>query len=113
MKNYREKLKNIILIINTASSEKVTIGLRIDDQKYKIERKLDQRKAQAVLPMIDVILGKHKMSLLDVQGIYVNTGPGSFTGLRVGISVANALSFALKIPVNKKKAGEFVQALYE
>ncbi|MFH1536127.1 MAG: hypothetical protein ABIC96_03620 [Patescibacteria group bacterium] len=38
-----------------------------------------------------------------MRGIEVETGPGSFTGLRVGVSVANALGFALNIPVNGKK----------
>lgn len=38
-----------------------------------------------------------------LEGIEVETGPGSFTGLRVGVSVANALGFALGIPVNGKK----------
>lgn len=113
MKNYKAKSKNIILIIDTASSEKVAVGLKIDGQAYKIERKIDQRRAQVVLPLIDQIIKKHKLELSDLDRIDVNTGPGSFTGLRVGISVANALSFALKIPVNKKKVGEFVQALYE
>lgn len=113
MKNYKAKFKKITLIIDTASNEKVTVGLRINDREYKVEQKIDQRKAQAVLPLIDQIIKKHKLQPSDIDKIEVNTGPGSFTGLRVGISVVNALSFALKIPVNGKKAGEFVQALYE
>lgn len=35
-----------------------------------------------------------------ITAIEVNTGPGSFTGTRVGVAVANALGFALDIPVN-------------
>ena len=38
-----------------------------------------------------------------LEGIEVETGPGSFTGLRVGVSVANALGYSLGIPVNGKK----------
>jgi len=38
-----------------------------------------------------------------LEGIEVETGPGSFTGLRVGVSVANALGFSLGISVNGKK----------
>lgn len=113
MKNYKEKTKNITLIIDTVSSEKVIVELKINNRRYKAQRKIDQRKAQAVLPIIKTLLEKHKISLSDIQNIKVNQGPGSFTGLRVGVSVANALSFALKIPVNKKNLGEFVQALYE
>jgi tRNA threonylcarbamoyladenosine biosynthesis protein TsaB len=39
----------------------------------------------------------------DLAKIQVKTGPGSFTGLRVGVSTANALGFSLGIPVNGKK----------
>ena len=51
----------------------------------------------------------------DISEIEVNTGPGSFTGLRVGVSIANALGWALGIPVNGKdlKKGEVVDIKYE
>jgi tRNA threonylcarbamoyladenosine biosynthesis protein TsaB len=48
-------------------------------------------------------LRKNNFEVKDIKEIEVNTGPGSFTGLRVGISVANTLGFVLKIPVNGKK----------
>ena len=47
-----------------------------------------------------------------IDAIEVNAGPGSFTGLRVGASIANALSFALGIPVNGKPLGEIVEPRY-
>ena len=49
------------------------------------------------------MLDLEKMDFKDLDGIEVETGPGSFTGLRVGVSVANALGFELDIPVNGKK----------
>ncbi len=38
----------------------------------------------------------------ELDGVEVDTGPGSYTGLKVGVSVAQALGFALNIPVNGK-----------
>lgn len=35
----------------------------------------------------------------DIQGVAIFKGPGSFTGLRIGMSVANALAFSLKVPI--------------
>jgi len=39
----------------------------------------------------------------DVTEIEVNLGPGSFTGLKIGVAIANTLSFALDIPVNGQR----------
>lgn len=44
----------------------------------------------------------------DITGLIVFVGPGSFTGLRIGLSFANALAYALNIPIYEtKKRGEF------
>ncbi|MDO8657336.1 MAG: L-threonylcarbamoyladenylate synthase [Candidatus Levybacteria bacterium] len=105
--------RNITLLIDTSSNEEIIVGLNINGKEYKMTKKIGEQKAQIVLPMIDEILKKNKLKLSDLTGIKVNTGPGSFTGLRVGVSVANALSFALGIPVNNKKIGEFTDPKYE
>lgn len=115
--NYELRIKNkkreITLLIDTSSNKEIAVGLEIDRKKYILKRKINVQKAQAALLMIEKILSKHNLKLKDLNEIKINTGPGSFTGLRVGVSVANALSFALKIPVNGKAAGEFVEAVYE
>ncbi len=68
--------------------------------------------SQVLLPLIIKLLNRtynpglssqNQSGIGKLKGIEVETGPGSFTGLRVGISVANALGFALNIPVNDKK----------
>ena len=63
--------------------------------------------------MVEKVLKGKGLTLKDIDSIEVNTGPGSFTGIRVGMSIANALSFSLKIPVNGKKVGDFAQASYK
>lgn len=61
---------------------------------------VNQYGSQALLPLIIKILQKNNLQLSNLTEIEVETGPGSFTGLRVGASVAQALGFALNIPVN-------------
>lgn len=51
-----------------------------------------RRHAGALLPAIQALLRRADASLADVTGIVLSDGPGSFTGLRVGASVAKALS---------------------
>lgn len=109
MKNNK---KNIILLIDTSSNEYITVGLGIDKKVYKIKQKITIQKAQVVLPLINKLLKKHMLKSSNISAIQVNHGPGSFTGLRVGIAIANALSYALKISVNNKQIGDFVEPLY-
>lgn len=87
------------LYIDTTDSSKLSIVL--DGKKRSEEARAD--KAQRLLSIIDNELTRHKLTLSDLSEIEVNTGPGSYTGIRVGISVASALGFALKIPVNGKE----------
>lgn len=113
--NYELGIKNkrrIIINIDTASNLEVMIGLEIDGKKDMIHEKIDKQKAQVVLPLLEKLLKKHKRELSDITDIEVNEGPGSFTGLRVGVSIANALAYTLKIPVNNKKIGLFVEPRY-
>lgn len=102
----------IVVIIDTSSNQEITVGIRVDGKEYIKKEKIGKQKAQVVLPLIEQLLKEHKLKLSDINAINVNTGPGSFTGLRVGISIANALSYALNIPVNKGRIGAFVEPRY-
>lgn len=101
------------LFIDTSDNKKIAVGFRTKGKEKTLTQKIGVQKAQVTLILIERLLQKHGLSLKDIDQIEVNTGPGSFTGLRVGIAVANALSFALKIPVNKKKVGKFVEPTYQ
>lgn len=96
------------LYVDTSDNKKIIIGL--DDKRWEFETK--EPKSQKLLELIDKTLKKQKKSLKDVTEIKVNLGPGSFTGLKVGISVANTLAWALKIPVNGQKIGKLVEPKY-
>jgi len=101
-----------ILFIDTTNNKEVTVTLRIDGKDFIKIQPLDTRKAQVVLPMMEELLREHDLQLKDLSEIEVNPGPGSFTGTRVGLSIANALGFLLQIPVNGRKVGESVEAVY-
>lgn len=58
-----------------------------------------RRHAAAVLPMVQRLLGVSGLALDDLRGIVVADGPGSFTGLRVGASIAKALADTRGLPV--------------
>jgi tRNA threonylcarbamoyladenosine biosynthesis protein TsaB len=95
---------SVTLCIDTSAINTAHIALEINGRTYEKTSESKVMKSQMVLPMIEEILSEHKLKLRDITAITVATGPGSFTGLRVGATVANALGFLLDIPVNGKKA---------
>ena len=104
-------MKNI-LFIDTSNNKEIQVGLRLDGTDDIILQAIDYRKAHVVLPLVEKLLYKHKLKLKDLTGIEVNHGPGSFTGLRVGVAIANTLGMLLQIPINKKDVGEMIEPIY-
>jgi len=100
------------LIIDTSSNKKISIELEVDGKKSKLVEDSTFLKSEAALPVIDKLLRKNNLDIRQIQEIKVNKGPGSFTGLRVGVAIANALGFILKIPVNGRQVGELEEPVY-
>lgn len=101
-----------VVCIDTTNNKEMMVGLIIGGKEIIRKQSLDTRKAQVVLPMLEKLLEENKLSLKDITEIEVNPGPGSFTGIRVGLSIANTLGSLLQIPVNGKKVGEPAEAVY-
>lgn len=101
-----------ILRIDTSNNKKIEVCLNRGKEAYCFSSEASALKSQVVLLLIDKVLKENKIELKDLTSIEVNLGPGSFTGLRVGVSVANALSYSLKIPVNGNKVGVLVEPVY-
>lgn len=80
-----------------STDNKKTI-LRLDDQEFISE--VASPRDQNILVFIQKSLASLSKTPADITQIEVNPGPGSFTGTRVGVAIANALGFSLKLPVN-------------
>lgn len=89
----------LILTIRTDKPE-AEIGLYENEEQVKYEVWIAHRQlAETIHQKIKALLHAVDKNLEDIEGIVVFKGPGSFTGLRIGMSVANALAYSLKIPV--------------
>lgn len=91
------------LHINTKEQNKISVALKKDGKIIKTLSAKNKFGSQVLLPLIMKLLQPKTYNLKTLKAIEVETGPGSFTGLRVGVAVANALGFVLDIPVNNKK----------
>lgn len=96
--------KTITLYINTSDSQITVITIMRGNKRQEyVASTQTSTKSQHVLPLIEAALMEQALTLKDITAIEVNQGPGSFTGTRVGVSVANTLAWALHVPVNGKK----------
>ena len=100
------------LYIDTRDNKMIIVRLETKKGTFEEKSVANKNRAQVALPLIEEILNKAKLSARDIDEINVEKGPGSFTGLRIGISIANALSFAGLVQVNGKILGEIEEPQY-
>ncbi len=98
----------LILTIRTDNPE-AEVGLydgekQLDYQKWMAHRQL----SDTLHHKIEDLLTAHGKTWQDVAGIVAFEGPGSFTGLRIGLTVANALSYGIEIPVVATKGDNWI-----
>lgn len=89
----------LYLTIRTDKPE-AEIGLLEDAHQLAYRNWQAHRQlAETIHTELKKLLDAHGRKLQEISGIIVYEGPGSFTGLRIGVSVANALAASLGIPL--------------
>ena len=89
----------ITLAIDTAAPRLHLALLRPDGTTDISVDDIATGHAEILFDRLAVLLARNALSHADVQRIAVTTGPGSFTGLRIGLSAARGLGLARKLPV--------------
>lgn len=89
---------NRLLAINTASTP-CSVALCLDGKCHVRQSKVERQAAQQVLPLIQELLDASGVFLSGLDAVAVVTGPGSFTGMRIGVGVAQGLALANELPV--------------
>jgi len=85
------------LFIDTTSNKEIIVRLTIGKNLFEEKIPIENNRTQVVLPTIQQLLAEHGLTVQNIDTVEVNPGPGSFTGVRVGAAIANALIFALRL----------------
>ncbi|WP_323789295.1 tRNA (adenosine(37)-N6)-threonylcarbamoyltransferase complex dimerization subunit type 1 TsaB [Psychroserpens sp.] len=90
----------IILNIETSTTNcSVSLSNEGETLVLKEDNNANYSHAESLHLFIDEVLKSANLSSKDINAIAVSKGPGSYTGLRIGVSAAKGLSFALDIPL--------------
>jgi tRNA threonylcarbamoyladenosine biosynthesis protein TsaB len=99
-----------ILTVRTDKPE-AEIGLFQDDTKLAYETWPAHRQlSDTIHQRIKDLLASRQKDFKDLQGIVCFQGPGSFTGLRIGLTVADSLAYGLKLPIVASQGEDWVEA---
>jgi len=86
----------VLLAIDTSTDHLGLAVLRGDKVVSRFHRKVGRYHSRLLVPMIDKVLKKARLEVRDVDAFCISIGPGSFTGLRIGVAVVKGLAYALK-----------------
>jgi tRNA threonylcarbamoyladenosine biosynthesis protein TsaB len=87
-----------VLALDTAT-EACSVALLADSRITREFSEVGRGHADQILAMVDRVLGEAQMSLSMLDGIAACVGPGSFTGVRISVAVAQGLAFGAGLPV--------------
>ncbi|PKQ74303.1 tRNA threonylcarbamoyladenosine biosynthesis protein TsaB [Aeromonas sobria] len=87
-----------ILAVDTAT-EACSAALLVGDTLFSRWEEAPRDHTRKILPMVQAVLEDAGITLSDLDAIAFGRGPGSFTGVRIGISVAQGLAFGVGVPL--------------
>ena len=87
-----------ILGIET-SVKQSSAAIVVENNSYEVFSDIKEDAAKSLPFIVENVLNKAQSSFNDIDGIAISMGPGSFTGLRVGLSYVKGLSLVLDIPI--------------
>lgn len=82
-----------------ASTEACSVALQVNGKTFSRYELCPQSHSLRLLPMIDAVLNEANIKLAELDGLIFGQGPGSFTGVRIGVGVAQGLAFSADLPV--------------
>lgn len=91
-------MSNKILAVDTAT-ENCSVALLVGDEVISHCEYAPREHTTKVLPMVDSVLAQAGLKLNQLDALAFGRGPGSFTGVRIGIGIAQGLAFGADLPM--------------
>lgn len=88
----------MILLLDTRDSV-CKLVISIGNEMHRYEWQAERSLAKGLLGFIESHMKEHGLVWKDIEAIGVYEGPGSFTSLRIGLTVANTLADSLRVPI--------------
>ena len=90
----------MIKLLLDSSNTSLSVGLAKEGELLDfVSFECWQSQSEYMIPEIDKILRKHNITRNDIEGVIVSIGPGSYTGVRIALTIAKTMSLCLGIPV--------------
>lgn len=86
----------ISFFISTATKKLIVAVFKDDNQLFYYNENNDNTLSERIMPIIDRAFSESKIKPNDIDSIYVVNGPGSFTGIRVGVTIAKVMAWTLR-----------------
>ena len=87
-------MKNLII---DAAADKIFFKIINDNESYTSDYPSSRENFDKFLTLLFNFLNKNKININEINNIFVNQGPGKFSGIRTSVSVAKALNFTNKL----------------
>lgn len=101
----------ICLIIDTSISIPTIAIINDEEVLYKYHEKIASDMSSKILPLIDEGVKNTNIQLKDIDKIFVITGPGSFTGVRIGVTIGKTIAYSLNKEVIPLSSLEFMASI--
>ena len=99
-------------LIIDAASDKIFFTIMADNKSYTSEFINNRENFDKLTILIVKFLKNHELNIKNIDNIFVNQGPGKFSGVRASLATAKALSFANKIDLYGFNSNQIIDRNY-
>ncbi len=109
---FKNKLTNMNNLIIDAANDKIFFTIIADNKSYTSEFSNNRENFDKLTILIVKFLENHDLKIKNLSNIFVNQGPGKFSGIRASLATAKAISFVNKIDLYGFNSDQIIKQNY-